>query len=436
MSQRDYIHDKKMRHILSSKKGLETTPSNHEYTIMKQYTLENKGTTKPKWARTVTSDQTFFRNMLVSKSHRGCIDCSLNGDCTFCNYKDTRPMSAGYQKGPSLYSRNAVNQYSSVQKKIPLGQSSVERNGVNIFARDPAYEFCDCNMFFYLRNPQAKEAELDPYDFEIMLESQSSQENSNSQSGYSYQILPPGQYPSTEIQILPNNDISFSDWTMTKTDHTELYRNGTYTVLASTVQDAPSTDWLNGKAIHRGFHMFNMDANQSPNLLWHSANNGYSAVDGISVANTSGIQYFETIATYNSQSYSLYGEWIQMHYPFNVQLSSYRIKLRQDQGEKLWDLYGFRSFYIVGSNNGTNWEIIDHYLDADLYNDINYSSYQYPFTTEFTMTSTTDMTFSTTISGSVEKYSYIRLVINILKNMHTVHIRTWEMSGVVSSSVS
>jgi hypothetical protein len=57
MSQRDYIHDKKMRHILSSKKGLETTPSNHEYTIMKQYTLENKGTTKPKWARTVTSDQ-------------------------------------------------------------------------------------------------------------------------------------------------------------------------------------------------------------------------------------------------------------------------------------------------------------------------------------------------------------------------------------------
>jgi hypothetical protein len=165
MSQQDYIHDKKMKQILSSTNGLETTPSNHEYTVMKQYTMENKGTTKPKWTRTMTQNQTFFRNMLVSKTHRGCIDCSVDGDCTFCNFKETRPMSKGYRSGPSLYNRNAVNQYATTQKKIPLGDTYVKRNGTYVFARDPSQEFCDCNMFFHLRNAgQQQEPEL--YYFE------------------------------------------------------------------------------------------------------------------------------------------------------------------------------------------------------------------------------------------------------------------------------
>ena len=161
MSQKDYIHDKKMRNIFShdkdlrmtstSKEGLEKTLSTQEYTQYKQYIAENEGITKPAYSRVVNADQILYRNMAVTKDSRDCLDCSYNDACNTCDFSFNTLARTSYSKGTSLFARNAINQYYNMRKKVPAEKEFIVKNGIKIPALDPKKEFCACDTFFTRR---------------------------------------------------------------------------------------------------------------------------------------------------------------------------------------------------------------------------------------------------------------------------------------------
>jgi hypothetical protein len=161
MSQKDYIHDKKMRNIFShdkdlrmtstSKEGLEKTLSTQEYTQYKQYIAENEGITKPAYSRVVNADQILYRNMAVTKDSRDCLDCSYNDACNTCDFSLNTLARTSYSKGTSLFARNAINQYYNMRKKVPAEKEFIVKNGIKIPALDPKKEFCACDTFFTRR---------------------------------------------------------------------------------------------------------------------------------------------------------------------------------------------------------------------------------------------------------------------------------------------
>jgi hypothetical protein len=164
MSQKDYIHDKKMRNIFShdkdlrmtstSKEGLEKTLSTQEYTQYKQYIAENEGITKPAYSRVVNAGQILYRNMAVTKESRDCLDCSYNDACNTCDFSLKTLGRTSYSKGTSLFARNAINQYYNMRKKVPAGKEFIVRNGITIPALDPKKEFCACDTFFTRRREE------------------------------------------------------------------------------------------------------------------------------------------------------------------------------------------------------------------------------------------------------------------------------------------
>jgi hypothetical protein len=74
----------------------------------------------------------------------------INTQANFCDFitkkKDNNVKQLIYSK------RNALNEYSIVQHKVPFGKNNfIQRNGVHIFGYDPGKQFCKCDNFFHNR---------------------------------------------------------------------------------------------------------------------------------------------------------------------------------------------------------------------------------------------------------------------------------------------
>lgn len=142
------------------------------------------------------------------------------------------------------------------------------------------------------------------------------------------------------------------------------YGNGTYVVTAN-------NEW----SVYPAYHLFDFDTT-SLNGFYHTFNNNW---------NTSGIYTGSVTTTHSTGSVS--GDWVTIQMP-SIVLSSYTIVGRVDNSLYLYRTP--RTFWILGSNDGTNWVIIDTRTDV-------------------LWTTGTTQTFYVTNSIA---YSYYRMVVN------------------------
>lgn len=118
--------------------------------------------------------------------------------------------------------------------------------------------------------------------------------------------------------------------TITGNTGNKEYQNGTYTISESSQ--------LNRERSYPAWSAFN--ANLNP-------------YNYVTAANTySGGKYIGSVSTALLNSTSVFGEWVQIHYPYNFVLNNYTLVFSGDANS-------LNSWTILGSNNETDWVAID-----------------------------------------------------------------------------
>jgi hypothetical protein len=171
-----------------------------------------------------------------------------------------------------------------------------------------------------------------------------------------------------QIQVTPLTTKFNSNTITISGNNDELaYQNGSYTTSSSSFYDG---NWEAYKAFINGQDGF---------PSWLSGNsNQYSGSDGVYNGSTS------TVAN----ATSLLGEWVQIVLPYGLSLISYQLSSKNSY-------YLGVSWYILGSNDGTTWTLLDTRTN--------------PFTYWTSMASDTIVTFD---AVSNIKYNTFRMVVS------------------------
>lgn len=133
------------------------------------------------------------------------------------------------------------------------------------------------------------------------------------------------------ILEFPSRELTANTTTIT----TGSYGTGTYIVTASSASGYPAYLAFESTTLFNGSDSF-----------WHS-NAVYNATTGVYTG-------ANTTTTQTGTTYS--GEWIQLQLPTQLVLDSFSILPRQDSN--LWLNRSPGSFVLLGSNNGTSWNLI------------------------------------------------------------------------------
>jgi len=210
--------------------------------------------------------------------------------------------------------------------------------------------------------------------------------------------------PSTSATLVnaipqPFNTASSNNLTVSSYTGDNLFQNGDYVASASS---------------YSGFQPWRMFygavANSITNDYWFTAYKGvnnyttdaYSS-SGLYVGGGSPEHYY----TAAMQDGSLIaGEFVQIQLPYSLQLTTY--KLYPQTGLK-WSQYSPVIIYVVGSNDGTTWGLVD-YQHITTYPD-NENPYIFNPTT------------------TTSSYSYFRLIINQIRNGNAVTFSDWTLTG-------
>ena len=186
--------------------------------------------------------------------------------------------------------------------------------------------------------------------------------------------------PLDYFKILPLPNI-FTSNTLTITDQTgpNIFKNGNYVTSESSGATSDNKSWaaFNGSTTSFCHSSYNtIDGyTQGPYL--------YSHINGEATYQGGGSNYHTTMV--GNTSYE--GEWIQIKFPFKFVLTYYSIYPRESIP---WNNGGLKTFYVVGSNNGSTWNLLDSQTLIEL-------------------PTTLLTTFEVTPTNS---YSYYRLIIN------------------------
>ena len=167
----------------------------------------------------------------------------------------------------------------------------------------------------------------------------------------------------------------------------QTYGNGTYIISASTQYNTNASESL----------PYVFDRNTA--TWWTESVNNYTVTTGV---------YAGSVTT-NVQGTNYSGEWIQIQLPNQIILSSYYITTRAGFLTR-----GAGIFYVLGSNDGTNWYIVDSRSGISGW-------------------TTLGFTFSTT---STTAYSYFRLVINTTTGDGYLSVGEWQLFTTYSQTVT
>jgi hypothetical protein len=139
--------------------------------------------------------------------------------------------------------------------------------------------------------------------------------------------------PPPPLQVTPLTTL-FSSNTITISGNsgTFAYQNGSYTASSSSFFDG---NWVAYKAYNNG-------QGYLPTWLSNANSNPYNGSDGVYKGSTT------TVANGSS----LLGEWVQIVLPYGLSLVKYKLSSKNAY-------YLGVSWYILGSNDGTSWAILD-----------------------------------------------------------------------------
>lgn len=136
----------------------------------------------------------------------------------------------------------------------------------------------------------------------------------------------------------------------------------------------------------------------STDSFWHSLGNWPQGI------------YNGTIGTLAQNGTNYMGEWLQIELPHAIKLSSFSILPRQDNG--YWTSRSPSTFVVLGSNDGTAWNLVDSESG------VSWTSSQ--------------KTFSVTSNAA---FRYYRLVISI-SNSDSIQISRWRLYGTPATVAS
>jgi hypothetical protein len=173
----------------------------------------------------------------------------------------------------------------------------------------------------------------------------------------------------------------------------ESFKNGYYYITSSSIADVS----------HNPYHVFN----DSQDNYWQSKNS-FNNANPSSIKKTENTNLItEVQLNYDNKSsmyknYKIEGEWIQIKLPYKVILSEYSILIPPQNSNKI------RKFFVVGSNDGMNWVLLD---SRDLFEN-NLDS--------------NNLTYSVLV---LQKFSFFRLIISELFSGENVSISQWKLFG-------
>jgi len=180
----------------------------------------------------------------------------------------------------------------------------------------------------------------------------------------------------------------------TNTNKDLLYKNGIYAFSSSSILNAENDAFKAFDNNPESFWQCNNSSNRTTDVKYvHDSYNGYvpSSYIGGGTKDT----YWSTIA--DNKRYL--GEWIQVNLPFSTYLAEYRIFSNQFP----------RKFHLLGSNNGSNWELLD---TQSIETDYSNSSAPIPFKVK-----------------TVLKFNCFRLIISQLFKGKSASIQQLELLG-------
>ena len=153
--------------------------------------------------------------------------------------------------------------------------------------------------------------------------------------------------PLPPIQTIPP-PVNFTNNTLTIINQTgsNIFKNGTYIATQSSIaENRPAWGALCG----------------STSNFWHCAYPGNGAYTQFPYDNADpyasyvggGSGFYQTTIV-DGATYA--GEWIQVKTPYKYSLTSYSLYPREGGS---WSGRGFKKFYVVGSNDGITWSLVD-----------------------------------------------------------------------------
>jgi hypothetical protein len=176
-----------------------------------------------------------------------------------------------------------------------------------------------------------------------------------------------------------------------------------------------STQYVNGSDIRVAYMAFD-NVNQSN---WTS---NVSASESVPYSyNTSDGKYITVGQAFNQTeniigSSPIAGEWLQIELPYNIILNKYSLSIAPLSSPYNFSVYRFpNTWYIVGSNDGNNWNIIDSRSGESVLNNTDYQTREY------------------TILNS-KSYSFYRIITTVVgsisdSNRKCVQINQWNLAG-------
>ena len=103
-----------------------------------------------KFKHILLSEQNNVSNDILSSNEFSLRKRYVNTHTNLCDFITKKKKSNVKQHSSSK--RNALNEYSIVQHKVPFGKHNfIKRNGVHIFGYDPEKQFCTCDNYFHNR---------------------------------------------------------------------------------------------------------------------------------------------------------------------------------------------------------------------------------------------------------------------------------------------
>lgn len=198
------------------------------------------------------------------------------------------------------------------------------------------------------------------------------------------------------FNLIPiSSNFVFTSNNLTVSNLPEIFKNGTYTASASSFNDT----------LYDAYQAFVSNTV----TYWSSSSKGkngyiqdpYQATTGIYVGGGAGKEYSTIVANVGT----IKGEWLQIKLPYQFILKSYNIT-----NGPVFDSRYPQTFYVVGSNDGISWSLLD-----------------------YKNTTSTDVSdFNVKYNLSVG-YSYIRLIVTKLKggdiNSTILNIKKFNISG-------
>jgi hypothetical protein len=170
------------------------------------------------------------------------------------------------------------------------------------------------------------------------------------------------------------------------------FADGTYTASASSVADN-SPDYAFNK-------LPTSDSDTTTNDRWASAATYNSSTGAYSGAVST--SYYATKTATSTSTYS--GEWLQLQMPSSIVIASYSISTERTILNR-----GPKNMIVLGSNDGTNWYLLD--------TETNITGYSGNVAKPFTVSSNTTL------------YSYYRLCIGANNNNTNTAVGEWKLFG-------